>query len=343
MVQSLAEYVDLWVLSSIRLKGISKQLVLPNVRKIRGVARLLALKTLPKLLFDLMHANDSYSGLLMGAYDRVIVTEHGWPDPNFQHESIRQYYLKEMRALLSLYEIGVPIVTISNFTASMLRKRFGVKVYKVIYHGLLNHFKMKTPRTLSKRTPVILWISRLIPLKEPDVLLEALRILNYKYRLNFKVVIRGDGPLKNAMQNKISRLSLANKVIFMGKVPFYALPKLYESASILVHTSSYEPFGFCVLEAMGMALPVIVPKYGGAYEVAGSAAIGFNPHDPLDLAEKIFTCLENPEYYYSFSIKSLERSKFFTWSKAATEYLQIYKKFLWNITQTVINNMICYS
>jgi len=54
---------------------------------------------------------------------------------------------------------------------------------------------------------------------------------------------------------------------------------------------------------------VIVPKSGGAYEVAGSAAISFIPHDPKDLSEK-----------------SLERARIFTWQKAAKEYLNIYKK-----------------
>lgn len=101
---------------------------------------------------------------------------------------------------------------------------------------------------------------------------------------------------------------------------------MYELATILVHTASYEPFGFCVLEAMGMCLPVIVPRRGGAYEVAGPAAITFNPHDSLDLAEKIYMCLQNPDLYYKFSLKSLEHSKIFTWSKVAKEYLEIYEK-----------------
>jgi len=47
---------------------------------------------------------------------------------------------------------------------------------------------------------------------------------------------------------------------------------------------------------MGMALPVIVPKCGGAYEVAGTAAIDFKPHDPLDSAEKIYAFLQDPSY-----------------------------------------------
>jgi glycosyltransferase involved in cell wall biosynthesis len=330
MAQYISRHVNFWILSTSRLEGegLYHQLILPNVKGVRGILRIFALKTLSKTLFDIVHANDSWSGFWSNAYDTLIVTEHGWPDPHLQHESAKSYYLKESQALLYLYEIGVPIITISNFTANMLKKRFGVKCYKVIYHGLLDCFRTKAPRTLKKGIPTILWISRLVPLKEPEILIAALKILKEKYALNFKTIIRGDGPLKSYMQYVIDKFDLAARVRFIGKISFHELPKLYESASILVHTSSYEPFGFCILEAMGMALPVIVPKYGGAYEVAGTAAIGFKPHDPSDLAEKIYTCLQDPSYYYKSSTKSLERSKFFDWSKTAAEYLKVYKKFL---------------
>jgi len=330
MAQHLSQHVDFWILSASRLKerGIYHQLILPNIKGVRGVIRIFALKTLPRILFDVIHANDSWSGFCSNAHDGLIVTEHTWPDPQVQHVSAMKYYTKENCALLYLYEIGVPIITISNFNSNMLKKRFGVKCYKVIYHGLLDCFRTKAPRTLKKGIPTILWISRLVPLKEPEVLIDALKILKEKYRLNFKVIICGDGPLKSYMQYMIHKFGLTAKVLFIGRVPFHELSKLYKLATILVHTSSYESFGFCVLEAMGTALPVIVPKHGGAFEVAGTAAIGFKPHDPSDLAEKIHTCLQDPSYYYKSSKKSLERSKFFDWSKTAAEYLKVYKKFL---------------
>jgi glycosyltransferase involved in cell wall biosynthesis len=330
MAQHLSQHVDFRILSASRLneRGMYHQLILPNIKGVRGVIRIFALKTLPRILFDVIHTNDSWSGFCSSAHDGLIVTEHTWPDPYVQHASAMKYYMKERCALLYLYEIGVPIITISNFNSNMLKKRFGVKCYKVIHHGLLDCFRTKAPRTLKKGIPTILWISRLVPLKEPEVLIAALKILKEKYAFNFKTIICGDGPLKSYMQYMINKFSLAARVRFIGKVSFYEMPKLYESASILVHTSSYEPFGFCILEAMGMALPVIVPKYGGAYEVAGTAAIGFKPHDPSDLAEKIYTCLQDPSYYYKSSAKSLERSKFFDWSKTAAEYLKVHKKFL---------------
>uniref|UniRef100_A0A7V4CPN9 Glycosyltransferase n=1 Tax=Fervidobacterium pennivorans TaxID=93466 RepID=A0A7V4CPN9_FERPE len=69
--------------------------------------------------------------------------------------------------------------------------------------------------------PIILRISRLIPSKEPDVLLDALKILNNKYKLKFKAITRGEGPLRGLIQRKINRYNLADKVSFVGKIPFW--------------------------------------------------------------------------------------------------------------------------
>ena len=125
MVQHLSQYINLWILSASRLENLSRQILLPNIKKAGGIPRFLALKTLPKLLFDIIHTNNSLDGFWSNVYDRLIITEHGWPDPSLQHESAKKYYIRESRALLRLHEIGVPIITLSNFTASMLKKRFG--------------------------------------------------------------------------------------------------------------------------------------------------------------------------------------------------------------------------
>jgi len=91
MAKHLSKYVNFWILSASRLRdgGLSRQLILPNVKEVRGILRIFALKTLPKLLFDVVHTNDSWSGFWSNAYDSLIVTEHGYPDPYLQYESAK--------------------------------------------------------------------------------------------------------------------------------------------------------------------------------------------------------------------------------------------------------------
>lgn len=325
--RELTNYINIWILSVGRLETPSNQIILPNIPKIRGILRVFSLKILSKL-FDVIHVNDAISGMYVkrytGIYNKMIITEHGYPDPKLEHESTSYIASKERDALLHLYNKGVPIVTISNYSAQMLRKKYDIKVQKVIYHGLLDNFRFKEHRELKNDIPIILWASRLIPMKEPMILLEALK--NIHKKLNFKVVIRGDGPLREIMEEYIRKQKLTNKIIFQNRVPFNRLPFLYDSATIFVHTSSYEPFGLCILEAMGSGLPVIVPKAGGAYEIAGPGAVNFSPHSSKDLGEKIMSILTDPDLYHRLSIKSLERSRFFTWQKSAKEYLMIYKR-----------------
>lgn len=320
--RELIKHTDMCILSTQRFNIPCKHIILPNIPKLRGLYRKLALRISPTF-FDIVHANNSLDGSSVSQTDKLIVTEHGYPDPKFAPEAPR-YYTKERDALIRLYKAAVPIITISNYSASMLRKKLGVKVHKIIYHGLLNEFRNYKPKELAKTSvPVILWVSRFIPIKEPMVLLEAFRRLK---ELNFKVIMVGDGPLKENIKFFIKKHGLTPKIEIIKKVPFQKMPKLYRSVNILVHTATCESFGFSVLEGMGVGLPVIVPKSGGAYEIAGNAAVSFIPHDPKDLSEKIEFLLSDPDMYYRQSQKSLERSRFFTWQKAAKEYLAVYKK-----------------
>jgi glycosyltransferase involved in cell wall biosynthesis len=252
----------------------------------------------------------------------LLITEHGWPDPKIVEEPERYYYLKEREALLRLYEIGVPIVTVSNYSAKML-ETIGIKVSKVIHNGLLPIFVSRIPRRYPQEYR-ILWVSRLVSSKEPFVFLKALASIRDK--LNFTAIIRGDGPLRGSIEKWIHENKMEKHIVIMGRIPFEKLPELYNLCSIYIHTCSQEPFGLSILEAMGSGLPVIVPSNGGAYEIAGEAALTFKPQDPSDLTEKLLSLVYDAELYEKLSKKSLERAKEFTWEKAAREYLEVYKK-----------------
>lgn len=323
--QELAKHVNLTLLSTKQFNTKAKQIVIPDlsIPHVKGLIKWIYCKVFSHTVYDVIHVNSSQEGLFVGKFDKLIVTEHAYPNLQLVHEFERKYYIKEREAILRLHKVGIPIITISNYNAKMLQRTCGIKVYKVIYHGLLRRFladKPKSPKVRQK----ILWVSRLVPEKEPMVFLEALTRIRGK--IDFKAIIGGDGPLANAMTNFVHTKGLEDKVIFKGKIPFEKLPELYGSSTISVHTSSHEAFGMAVLEAMRSSLPVIVPKSGGAYEVAESAALTFNPHDPVDLAEKILTLAYDASLYETISRKCLEKAKEFTWEKAAKDYLKVYEK-----------------
>ncbi|MEM1630989.1 MAG: glycosyltransferase family 4 protein [Thermofilum sp.] len=322
--QELSKYAKLILLSEKRFNTTARQVVIPNLPlpNFKGLVKWFFFKPLSHL-FDVIHVNTSQEGLLARNIDKLIVTEHGWPDPKLVERSELQYYLKERTALIQLYEEGARIITISNYSAEMLRKLYGVKVHRVIYHGLLDIFLTRKPRNAPKEHR-ILWVSRLVRMKEPGVFLDA--VAKIRVEPTFKVFLRGDGPLRHYLENFVRKSGLEKKVFFINRIGFHKMPSLYSLSTIYVHTCSQEPFGLSVLEAMGGGLPVIVPSSGGAYEVAGEAALTFKPRDSEDLAEKILSLLHDAEMYEKFSRKSLERAKGFSWKKTAREYLEIYNE-----------------
>jgi glycosyltransferase involved in cell wall biosynthesis len=322
----VSKYVPVILLTFKKYNLNIKQIVSPRIpipRK-RTLARDILLKILA-MKYEIIHVNNSTEGTLIPAKDRLIVTEHGFPDPSVAEKEIRWFYEKEQRNLIRLYEIGVPIVTISNYAAKQLYENLGVKVKAVVYHGVLEMFRADAPKKFPERHK-ILWVSRLVGPKEPFVLLDAIKkIKNFN---NFEVYIRGDGPLKNQIRKFIRCSNIEKLISTVPPLPFNKIPDLYKRSTIFVHTCSREPFGLSLLEAMASGLPVIIPDKGGACEIADDAALKFKAGDPSDLADKILALMLDSELYENLSRKSLERSDFFSWKKAAGEYLELYEKIL---------------
>ena len=82
----------------------------------------------------------------------------------------------------------------------------------------------------------------------------------------------------------IANLGLSRPIHLLHIVPNYDLPALYNQAACLVYPSLYESFGLVQLEAMACGCPVLGANSGAIPEIAGGAALLFDPHDPEELA-----------------------------------------------------------
>jgi len=103
------------------------------------------------------------------------------------------------------------------------------------------------------------------------------------------------------------------------------LAKLYNQSAIYIQPSRYESFGLCVLEAMACGKPVVCSNTGGLPEVVGDAGLISQP-DGKAFVRNILTLLDNPETYSKYSKAAVKRASQFTWSKAASDILFLYKK-----------------
>jgi glycosyltransferase involved in cell wall biosynthesis len=108
-----------------------------------------------------------------------------------------------------------------------------------------------------------------------------------------------------------------------GYVTDHELRALYQHATCFVYPSRYEGFGLPPLEAMTCGCPVIVSRAASLPEVCGDAAIYCDPTNPADIARAMDQVLGDPQLQEELRGRSLERSRRFSWSRAAQEMLEL--------------------
>ncbi len=133
--------------------------------------------------------------------------------------------------------------------------------------------------------PVVLCVSRLVPGKGVDLLLEAAARLQSE-GLRFSLLVVGEGPEKQRLEGKVSELGLRDIVFHPPQSPD-RVPTLYRSADVLVFPTLDDVWGLVVNEALWSGLPALVSIYAGcAMELVPSSST-FDPLNPSEFAAKL--------------------------------------------------------
>lgn len=111
--------------------------------------------------------------------------------------------------------------------------------------------------------------------------------------------------------------ALAPRVHFAGYLADAPLAELLNSAAALVFPSLAEGFGLPAVEAMSCGTPVLASDRGSLPEVVGDAGLLFNPEDRADIVRCLSSFLSDPEQMARLREVALERSRLFSWDKAA--------------------------
>jgi len=130
---------------------------------------------------------------------------------------------------------------------------------------------------------------------------------------------------KYALHERIQRLK---GVRYLGKLGDQDVRDLYREAACFVMPSLYEGFGLPVLEAMACGAPVIISKASSLPEIAGEAALSFEPTQIDELKKLLYNVLTDNDLRQNLSMRGAHRASQFSWNKAALETLNIYREAL---------------
>jgi glycosyltransferase involved in cell wall biosynthesis len=228
------------------------------------------------------------------------------------------------------------IITVSDFTRLEI-----VQVYKcleekisVIHNGFNDRLykkivnQEKTDVILEKyglARPYFLYIGRLEKKKNTPLLVEAfVRFKNQVKDSAEKLILVGDASYGfDEIKYIIHEFGLENEVLMPGWINEKDLPYILNAASAYILPSLHEGFGITLLQAMACGVPVIASAISTFKEVAGEAAIYFNPCKKEELAVLMEKIIASQSLRADLSAKGLERAKEFSWEKCARETLAV--------------------
>jgi len=181
-------------------------------------------------------------------------------------------------------------------------------------------------RRSAKSVPYILFVSRLEhPNKNHVNLLRAFKNLLTESNQHLKLVLVGEkGWRFEVIDHTIDELGIREDVILTGFVCDAELKELYSGAKAFVMPSLYEGFGIPIIEAMSLGIPVACSNTSSLKEVAGDAALFFDPKNTDEIKRSLQVALWDEDIRSSLIEKGRSRAKVYSWPEIATKTVQLY-------------------
>jgi glycosyltransferase involved in cell wall biosynthesis len=188
------------------------------------------------------------------------------------------------------------IIANSEFTREIMYRLYRLDEVSVVHPGvdLTQYEAIET--TGWKADNSILAVGALIPMKNHVTLLKAFKDMQTRSKNQVKLVIVGDGPLRDELTATINSLNISN-VELKSSATEKELANLYADCEFVVHIALYEPFGLVPLEAAVFSKPAIVSQVGGPKEfvIDGKTGILVDPCNPKAVSNALIDLSRNKD------------------------------------------------
>jgi glycosyltransferase involved in cell wall biosynthesis len=225
------------------------------------------------------------------------------------------------------------IVTVSEFSAGEIIKYLRVDRSKVFVvpnapaprAAAGDHGWTELAHRLGIAKSYIFAFSSVFPHKNIEGLIRAFACL--PERASHQLVLAGHAPHNApALETLACRLGIGASVVLTGYLPDRQLQMALEHATALAFPSIYEGFGIPVLEAMAAGVPVACSARAALPEIAGNAALFFDPHSPAGIADVLHRMLVDDNLRQALIAAGYANVKRFSWQRAACETLRVYDR-----------------
>ena len=235
-----------------------------------------------------------------------------------------------------IYKQYDKIVCISNGVKNELINKFKLSLssLEIIENGInINKFqnavllnRADIHELISDQDKLLVQVSKFRPEKDQSTVIKSMSLLPD----HFKLILVGEGPLRNECELLVNVLGLEKRVFFLGNRN--DVESILKTAHLSILSSHWEGFGLVAVEGMAASKPVIVSDVTGLSEVVVGAGLLFEKGNELQLANKVRDLLlsENLDYYNEISNKCKIRAQQFDINNMVSNSINLYNNLLSN-------------
>jgi glycosyltransferase involved in cell wall biosynthesis len=291
--------------------------------RIMGALNLLSARRALERPFDVFHPT-YYRPYFLGRLKRpFVLTVHDMIHEAFGGEQVRDDGTARNKLLLC--QRAARIIAVSQSTKNDLCRLLAVPEGKVtVIHHATNLRYRGEPRV--HRQSYLLYVGARSGYKNFGRFIEAAATVGHRH--DVQVVCAGGGPLTGAEERLIGSHGLTGRIVHYASSSAEELANLYHFAAALCYPSLYEGFGIPLLEAFACGCPVAASDCSSIPEVAGEAAVLFDPRSAASIADSLDRIISDPARRGQLVEAGARRLQAFSWEASARKTLAVYREAL---------------
>lgn len=141
-------------------------------------------------------------------------------------------------------------------------------------------------------------VSRLAKEKNIEFLLRGLKVFKETSGEKFRLLMIGDGPEREHLENYAGSLNLADEVCFLGNIANEEIKNYHAASDLFLFASKSETQGIVLLEAMAARNPVIAVEASGVSDLVENGFNGYRTNETeTEWSSCILETLKNPSLH----------------------------------------------
>jgi glycosyltransferase involved in cell wall biosynthesis len=193
---------------------------------------------------------------------------------------------------------------------------------RVVHHGAEHLGELFESRARPAEPPFALFVGQRNYYKNFRVVLDAIQHPEWPNEVSLHVVGPPFAPHEISL---VAVLGLKDRIVHLGRLSDDKLRFQYRTASCFLFPSLLEGFGLPIVEAQMNGCPVVASDIPVFHEVAGPAALFFDPRRGEKLAIAVAESLKS-HVQTRLVEQGVENAKRFSWERAADQIIEIYEE-----------------